>query len=126
MHINYAWQPATRWDDDGDDGDDDMALTTRAPDVNNTATSPELSSPHPSIALAMVLDRGLHHTWISAARAHVAVTMHRIADVIFCATHIALHRSIALVPSKARIARFTSWVAKTHHIADLHRALWRT
>ena len=66
----------------------------------NTAECSRLSSPHRGIALAAMLPSRSTLQWISAVRVQIAVKMHRIAKVV-SAMHIALHKSLVSVPSRA-------------------------
>ena len=68
-----------------------LHFTVHAPSIiiKHTQVHPNfgLSSPHRSIAIAMMLASWPTSQWISAARAQIAVKTHRIAKVIFCDAH---------------------------------------
>ena len=58
--------------------------------------------------------------WISTARAQIAMKTHRIAKMI-SAMHIALHKSLVLVPSKVGCKRTSHC---THDLANLALIPW--
>ena len=82
--------------------------------------SRDLSSPHRGIALRVMLaSQG-----ISTPRVQIAMNMYRITKLILCDAHRAARTACFGPISSLETARFTSWVAKAHHVSDLHRASW--
>ena len=86
-----------------------------------------LSPPHRGIALAKwCLHHSLHRSGTPQRECKSqweSITSQRWFSVM----HIALHKSLALVPSKALKSRDSNrGLHNAHRVADLHRAIWST
>ena len=99
-------------------------LTRQA--IGRNVRAPTPSSPHRDIALVMMHVSWPTSQWTFTTRAQIVAKTHRIAKVIFRDAHSTAQIACFGLIYGPAIARFTSWVAKAHHIANLHRAIWRT